>query len=99
MLENPAVCKDKDTRDAIFALLGTLVQKYNHVLGAVTSIVHLLPHFEHLAVTMAQLVQVVVTEYESPAIVGEVSRFDSHSIFLCLRATCSSRSLQGDWRH
>ena len=73
-LENPAVGKDKVSRESIFALLGTLVMRYNHMLGAVTSIIHLLPHFDHLAAVMAQLVEVFVQEYGAARVVGEVAR-------------------------
>jgi hypothetical protein len=48
--------------------------RYSHGLGAVTSITHLLPHFEHLASPMAVLAASFATEYESPRIVGDVMR-------------------------
>ncbi len=73
-LENPATTKDKDTRDAVFSLLGVMVQRYNHILGAVTSIIHLLPHFEHLATPMAQLTEVFVKDFNCGRIVAEIAR-------------------------
>ena len=77
MLESPAVVKEKTTKEAIFNIIGALVQRYNHgigmlepifnlmtsngfYIGAVTSIIHLLPHFEHLPGPFAQLVQLLV---------------------------------------
>jgi hypothetical protein len=32
-LESPVVTKDKSSRDAVFNLIGVLVQKYNHSIG------------------------------------------------------------------
>lgn len=74
LLENPAVLKDRSTKEDVFYLLGTLVHKYNHALGATTSIVHLLPHFEHLAGGMAELLQTLATEHDSGRVVGDVMR-------------------------
>ena len=51
-----------------------LVQRYNHLLGAVTSIVHLLPHFEHLAAPMAQLMEVFVNDFGCTRAVAEIAR-------------------------
>ncbi len=33
-LENPAVVKDRETRGVIFDILGVLVHKFGHALGA-----------------------------------------------------------------
>ncbi|EDQ87343.1 uncharacterized protein MONBRDRAFT_33420 [Monosiga brevicollis MX1] len=77
-LENPEVVKDKDLRQDIFEMLGRLVQAYNHTLGACTTIVHMLPHFEHLSEPFADLVTLCSTKYNSPRVTQDVLHELSH---------------------
>uniref|UniRef100_A0A8C9R0G1 Condensin complex subunit 1 n=1 Tax=Scleropages formosus TaxID=113540 RepID=A0A8C9R0G1_SCLFO len=76
LLENPTIShvKSKPTRDAIIHLLGVLIKKYNHLLGASVKVIQLLQHFEQLSSVCAQAVSVWCTEYGVKAIVGEVMR-------------------------
>ncbi|XP_036394012.1 condensin complex subunit 1 [Megalops cyprinoides] len=76
LLENPAISlvKSKGSRDAIIHLLGVLVKKYNHLLGASVKVIQLLQHFEQLSSVCAQAVAVWSSEYGVKAIVGEVMR-------------------------
>ncbi|XP_041124079.1 condensin complex subunit 1 isoform X2 [Polyodon spathula] len=76
LLENPAInqVKSKGTRDGVIHLLGVLVKKYNHLLGASVKIIQLLQHFEHLAPVCVQAVSLWVSEYGVRSIVGEVMR-------------------------
>uniref|UniRef100_W5MJA9 Condensin complex subunit 1 n=1 Tax=Lepisosteus oculatus TaxID=7918 RepID=W5MJA9_LEPOC len=76
LLENPAInqVKYKSTREAIIHLLGLLVKKYNHLLGASVKVIQLLQHFEHLSSVFAQAMSVWGSEYGVKAIVGEVIR-------------------------
>ncbi|XP_036930749.1 condensin complex subunit 1 [Acanthopagrus latus] len=76
LLENPTIShvKSKPTRDCIIHLLGVLIKKYNHLLGASVKVIQLLQHFEQLSSVFAQAVSVWSTEYGMRAIIGEVIR-------------------------
>ncbi|XP_046890752.1 condensin complex subunit 1 [Hypomesus transpacificus] len=76
LLENPTIShvKSKPSRDAIIHLLGVLIKKYNHLLGASVKVIQLLQHFEQLGSVCAQAVSVWSTEYGVKAVVGEVIR-------------------------
>ncbi|XP_060762025.1 condensin complex subunit 1 [Neoarius graeffei] len=76
LLENPTIShmKSKPTRDAIIHVLGLMVKKYNHMLGACVRVIQLLQHFEQLSSVCAQAVAAWSSEYGIKAIVGEVMR-------------------------
>uniref|UniRef100_A0A673ACN3 Condensin complex subunit 1 n=1 Tax=Sphaeramia orbicularis TaxID=375764 RepID=A0A673ACN3_9TELE len=76
LLENPTIghVKSKPTRDGIIHLLGVVIKKYNHLLGASVKVIQLLQHFEQLSSVFAQAVSVWCTEYGMRAIIGEVIR-------------------------
>ncbi|XP_020511411.2 condensin complex subunit 1 [Labrus bergylta] len=76
LIENPTIShvKSKPTRDGIIHLLGLLIKKYNHLLGASVKVIQLLQHFEQLPSVFAQAVSVWSTEYGVRAIIGEVIR-------------------------
>ncbi|XP_051989898.1 condensin complex subunit 1-like [Xyrauchen texanus] len=76
LLENPTIShmKSKSTRDAIIHVLGIMVKKYNHMLGACVKVIQLLQHFEQLASVCAQAVSAWSTDYGVKAIVGEIMR-------------------------
>ncbi|KAM6967731.1 condensin complex subunit 1 [Aplochiton taeniatus] len=76
LLENPTIShvRNKPTREAIIHLLGVLIKKYNHILGASVKVIQLLQHFEQLSSVCAQAVSVWSTEYGVKAIIGEVIR-------------------------
>nr|XP_057909635.1 condensin complex subunit 1 [Doryrhamphus excisus] len=76
LLENPTIShvKTKPTRDGIIHLLGVLLKKYNHLLGASVKVIQLLQHFEQLSSVFAQALCVWSTEYGMRAIIGEVIR-------------------------
>lgn len=76
LLENPTIShvKSKPTRDLIIHLLGVMVRKYNHMLGARVKVIQLLQHFEQLAGVCAQAVATWSSEFGVKAIVGEIMR-------------------------
>ncbi|XP_015226271.1 PREDICTED: condensin complex subunit 1 isoform X2 [Cyprinodon variegatus] len=76
LLENPTIShvKNKPTRDNITHLLGVLISKYNHLLGASVKVIQMLQHFEQLSSVFAQAVSVWSTEYGVRAVIGEVIR-------------------------
>ncbi|XP_034466907.1 condensin complex subunit 1 isoform X2 [Hippoglossus hippoglossus] len=76
VLENSTIShvKSKPTRDCVIHLLGVLIKKYNHLLGASVKVIQLLQHFEQLSSVFAQAVSVWSTEYGVRAIIGEVIR-------------------------
>ncbi|XP_056901814.1 condensin complex subunit 1 isoform X1 [Takifugu flavidus] len=76
LLENPTIShvKSKPTRDCIIHLLGVLIKKYSHLLGASVKVIQLLQHFEQLSSVFAQAVSVWSTEYGVRAIIGEIIR-------------------------
>ncbi|XP_041964027.1 condensin complex subunit 1 [Alosa sapidissima] len=76
LLENPTIShvKSKPTRDLIIHLLGVMIKKYNHMLGARVKVIQLLQHFEQLAGVCAQAVATWSSEFGVKAIVGEIMR-------------------------
>lgn len=76
LLENPTIShmKSKSTRDAVIHVLGIMVKKYNHMLGACVKVIQLLQHFEQLASVCAQAVAAWSSEYGVKSIVGEIMR-------------------------
>ncbi|KAL2084094.1 hypothetical protein ACEWY4_019612 [Coilia grayii] len=76
LLENPTIShvKSKPTRDLIIHVLGVMVKKYNHMLGARVKVIQLLQHFEQLAGVCAQAVATWSSEFGVKAIVGEIMR-------------------------
>uniref|UniRef100_A0A8B9HA51 Condensin complex subunit 1 n=1 Tax=Astyanax mexicanus TaxID=7994 RepID=A0A8B9HA51_ASTMX len=76
LLENPTIghMKNKATRDAIIHVLGVMVKKYNHMLGACVKVIQLLQHFEQLSSVCAQAVSAWSSEYGVKTIVGEIMR-------------------------
>uniref|UniRef100_A0A665TGR4 Condensin complex subunit 1 n=1 Tax=Echeneis naucrates TaxID=173247 RepID=A0A665TGR4_ECHNA len=76
LLENSTIShvKSKPTRDCIIHLLGVLIKKYNHLLGASVKVIQLLQHFEQSSSVFAQAVSVWSTEYGIRAIIGEIMR-------------------------
>ncbi|XP_057690513.1 condensin complex subunit 1 isoform X2 [Corythoichthys intestinalis] len=76
LLENPTIghVKSKPTKEGVIHLLGLLIKKYNHLLGASVKVIQLLQHFEQLSSVFAQALSVWSTEYGVRAIIGEVIR-------------------------
>ncbi|XP_072316817.1 condensin complex subunit 1 [Eucyclogobius newberryi] len=76
LLENSTIghVKSKPTRDGIIHLLGVMIKKYNHLLGASVRVIQLLQHFEQLSSVFAQAVSVWSTEYGIRGVIGEVIR-------------------------
>lgn len=76
LLENPTIShvKSKPTRDLIILLLGVMIKKYNHLLGARVKVIQLLQHFEQLSGVCAQAVASWSSEFGVKAIVGEIMR-------------------------
>ncbi|TRY69717.1 hypothetical protein DNTS_035402 [Danionella cerebrum] len=76
LLENPTIShmKNKATRDAIIHVLGIMLKKYNHMLGACVKVIQLLQHFDQLASVCAQAVAAWSSENGVKAIVGEITR-------------------------
>ncbi|CAF97847.1 unnamed protein product, partial [Tetraodon nigroviridis] len=93
LLENPTIShvKSKPTRDCIIHLLGVLIKKYSHLLGASVKVIQLLQHFEQLSSVFAQAVSVWSTEYGVRTIIGEILRnspFRCKDIAMCLACFC-----------
>ncbi|XP_053379231.1 condensin complex subunit 1-like [Mercenaria mercenaria] len=76
ILENPEITHavNKDCRDAICHIIGMMVKRYNHGLGASLKIIQLLQHFEHLVGPLSSAVQVCVEDYNYKSIVSELIR-------------------------
>ncbi|XP_022111340.1 condensin complex subunit 1-like isoform X2 [Acanthaster planci] len=74
LLENPSIGRSPGTKEALFGLLGLLIKRYNHTLGASLKIIQLLQHFEHLVSPMSQGVHAIVTQYGVKSIVSEIMR-------------------------
>ncbi|XP_004345622.1 condensin XCAP-D2 chain [Capsaspora owczarzaki ATCC 30864] len=74
LMESSDNFKRKQTKDAMFQVVGTLVQHYKHGLGFCASVIHMLPHFEHLPAHLADLVLLLAESYDSSKIVGDLLR-------------------------
>ncbi|XP_071110071.1 condensin complex subunit 1-like [Haliotis cracherodii] len=74
LLENPGISKAKDTRETISHILGCLVKRYNHGLGASLKVIQLLQHFEHLVSPMSLTVELFVNHYGAKSVVSEIMR-------------------------
>ncbi|KAJ8320625.1 hypothetical protein KUTeg_002212 [Tegillarca granosa] len=75
-LENPTITRAtiKDTRDVISNIIGVMVKRYNHALGASLKILQLLQHFEHLVIPLAYTVEVITNDYGVKSVVSEIMR-------------------------
>ncbi|XP_061198116.1 condensin complex subunit 1-like [Saccostrea echinata] len=76
LLENPAVVyvKAKETRTAIFNIVGVMVKRYNHGLSASLKILQQLQHFEHLVSPLAEMTSIITTDYGNKSMVAEIMR-------------------------
>ncbi|KAL5262314.1 hypothetical protein ACHWQZ_G007890 [Mnemiopsis leidyi] len=74
LLENPEVVKCKKTLEFIFHVLGVLIKRYNHCLGACMKIVQLLQQHESLSSPFASLLLVCVRDYDIKTVVAQVIR-------------------------
>lgn len=74
MLENTTNTRSKAIKKCIFMIIGQLVKKYNQSFNTVNSIIHLLHNFEHLPPHLAELMEVLVNEYESTQTLSEMLR-------------------------
>lgn len=55
-------------------ILGQLVKKYNQSFNLTNSIIHMLHNFEHLPPHLAELMEVLVNDYEIPQALSDVIR-------------------------
>ncbi|XP_048728818.2 condensin complex subunit 1-like isoform X3 [Ostrea edulis] len=76
LLENPIIVyvKAKETRTAIFNIVGVMVKRYNHGLSASLKILQQLQHFEHLVSPLAELTNIITTDYSNKGVVAEIMR-------------------------
>ncbi|XP_022328669.2 condensin complex subunit 1-like isoform X1 [Crassostrea virginica] len=76
LLENPSIVyvKAKETRTAIFNIVGVMVKRYNHALSASLKILQLLQHFEHLVSPLAEMTSIITTDYGNKSVVSEIMR-------------------------
>ncbi|XP_063681213.1 condensin complex subunit 1-like [Bolinopsis microptera] len=74
LLENSEVLKCKKTLEFIFHVLGILIKRYNHCLGACMKIVQLLQQHDTLSTPFASLMLVCVRDYDVKTVVAQVIR-------------------------
>ncbi|BFZ23473.1 hypothetical protein BsWGS_26512 [Bradybaena similaris] len=74
LLENPSTAKAKDTVICIAHIIGHLIKRCNHGLGASLKIDQLLKHFEFLTSPLTQIVEILVTEHGCKSIVADIIR-------------------------
>ncbi|XP_076315224.1 condensin complex subunit 1-like isoform X2 [Tachypleus tridentatus] len=74
LFENPLIARSKTTKDIIFHLLGISLKKHGHGLACSLKIIQLLQHFEHLASSFAQAIEVFVNSYGVKNILNEIIR-------------------------
>jgi condensin complex subunit 1 len=75
MLEDATNTKSKPVKRCLFLMVSILVsKKYNQSLGVVNSLINLLHKCEHLAVPIAELMEVMVNEYQCAQVVGDILR-------------------------
>uniref|UniRef100_H2ZI75 Condensin complex subunit 1 N-terminal domain-containing protein n=1 Tax=Ciona savignyi TaxID=51511 RepID=H2ZI75_CIOSA len=78
VLEDPVLIKSKLVKPAVFHLLGCIIRKHNQSLGASLKLVQMLQHFEHLALPVAEAVQLWVVTYKCKSLVSEILRELDH---------------------
>ncbi|GFO08346.1 hypothetical protein PoB_003485100 [Plakobranchus ocellatus] len=74
LLENPSTSKNKETLVSIAHILGNLIKRYNHGLGASLKLDQLLKHFEFLTSPLVQVVEIVVMEYGCKSLLTDIIR-------------------------
>ena len=74
LLENPKHAKDKEIPDILFRMIGNLVSKYQHSLGAITAITHLLLNLPHLAQPLGDLMSSLIVEFNDTHVIFELIR-------------------------
>ncbi|CAG5117955.1 unnamed protein product [Candidula unifasciata] len=74
LLENPSAAKVKDTVICIAHIIGHLIKRFNHGLGASLKMDQLLKHFEFLTSPLTQIVEILVKEHGCKSIVADIMR-------------------------
>ncbi|XP_066912331.1 condensin complex subunit 1-like [Clytia hemisphaerica] len=74
MLENPVVVRQKEDKELVINILGQLIKRYKHQLGASMKMIQLLQHFEHLVSPLAQAITTFVTDFGAKNLVSDVIR-------------------------
>jgi len=84
VLEKATGARDKNSRQYVHRLVSLIVQRFpegNHIDDITTSTVHQVRKSEAAGVAIAELMQVLVTEYKETRLVGEVIREIAHLDF------------------
>lgn len=80
LLEDPAVVKDKDAKDAIYNLIGSCSTKYHYITQSTASILHLLHKHEHLPMYLAEATASAEQKYHdgslAVALIREIGRLN-----------------------
>lgn len=87
MLEAQANVKSKAIRRSLFQILALLTTKYKFGVQVSTGVLDGLNKHEFLAGPLAELMQILVLEFENTNIVGDLLRYLQHSY------------VQGNWSH
>ncbi|XP_033731463.1 condensin complex subunit 1-like, partial [Pecten maximus] len=76
LFENPGMsyASAMETRQVMNRILAVMVKSYNHSLGCSLKLVQLVQHFEHLAVPLAQTLQVITEEFGVKTVLCEITR-------------------------
>lgn len=74
LLENQPFVRQKEDRDVVFQILGHLIKRFNHQLGASLKIIQLLQHFEYLVSPLAQALGTFVIDFGAKNLVGDIIR-------------------------
>ncbi|KAG7154190.1 Condensin complex subunit 1-like [Homarus americanus] len=76
IIESPSMnlARTKPTRDSIFQIIGTLINKFNHGLACALKLMQLLQHFEHMVTPAAQGVILLVESFGIKSVVAELVR-------------------------
>ena len=81
LLEDPAVIKDKDVKDAVYNLIASCSTKYHYITQSAASILHLLHKHEHLPVCLAEAVAHADQKYHDSslavALLREIGRLNT----------------------
>ncbi|XP_062895773.1 condensin complex subunit 1 [Mobula hypostoma] len=91
LLESPTAAhvRSRPLCEAVAHLLGLMIRRHNHTLGATLNVIQLLQHFEHSPSVLVQVVSLWTREYGAKTIVAEIMR----EIGLCASGDSSRETL------
>ena len=74
LLSNVQNIKSKNIKSCLLAILAMVAHKYNQSVNVSSALMEYLYKYEHVAVTVAELLQLMVSQYKNNEVVGDFMR-------------------------